>query len=388
MKTHEIISKTNVDEGLGSWLLGKAGQLVSKAGGGFANKIMSKSDFIEHEAGVLVNLARSRGISVADAVHVNDASKARAVQRYITDALEDATAAGAPRPNMTALKAEAETAIGIHPLSKDPGVRKKILNAAEAEHGKAILGAVGKLGSAAWTAGLGGLKAWGVYELWVPPLKDYWENMATARSYLDSGQWNESNYRNEENKQLSTLIGRLGVGLATVGVARLLNNELTRALLGKTFGGVLDLSTTAAVIWLRTKLNEDEWADGIASIMMNDYIAGNATVMGQAIPGIGSVAAEAKRKLLGDIKANPVAAAGAKDKPVATTDKPAGDATQNTKPTEKKPETDGKQTTPADTTPKVDPDATPRDKWINLGAGYIKDPKTGEIKRSVDRQFQ
>ena len=44
MKTHEIISKTNVDEGLGSWLMGKAGQLVSKATGGIANKLMSKSE--------------------------------------------------------------------------------------------------------------------------------------------------------------------------------------------------------------------------------------------------------------------------------------------------------------------------------------------------------
>lgn len=387
MKTHEIISKTNVDEGLGSWLAGKVGQLVSKAGGGIANKIMSKSDFIEHEAGVLVNLARSRGISIADAVHVNDASKARAVQRYITDALEDATAAGAPRPNMTVLQKEAEQAVGIHPLSKDPGVRKKILNAAEAEHGKAMLSAVGKSVGTAYTAGLVGLKAWGVYELWVPPLKDYWENMDTAKSYLDSGKWTEANYRNEENKQLSTLIGRLGMGLVTVGVAGMLNNRWTRAALGKMAGGVLDLTTTGAVIYLRTKLNEDYFADGIAAFMMNDYIAGNATVLGQAIPGIGSLAAEAKRKLIGDIKATQVVASDKKDNPAA--DKPAGDATQSTKPAEKKPEADATQTTPADTAaPKVDPDATPIDKWISLGGGYIKDPKTGEIKRSVARQFQ
>jgi hypothetical protein len=70
------------------------------------------------------------------------------------------------------------------------------------------------------------------------------------------------------------------------------------------------------------------------------------------------------------------------------TDKPADNttATQNTKPAEKKPEAD---VTPADTAaPKVDPNATPIDKWINLGGGYIKDPKTGEIKRSVARQYQ
>jgi hypothetical protein len=110
-------------------------------------------------------------------------------------------------------------------------------------------------------------------------------------------------------------------------------------------------------------------------------------VLGQAIPGIGSLAAEAKRKLIGDIKATQVVASDKKDNPAA--DKPAGDASQSTKPAEKKPEADATQTTPADTAaPKVDPDATPIDKWISLGGGYIKDPKTGEIKRSVARQFQ
>jgi cytoskeletal protein RodZ len=74
-----------------------------------------------------------------------------------------------------------------------------------------------------------------------------------------------------------------------------------------------------------------------------------------------------------------------------TTDKPVDNTstTQSTKPTEKKPESDATPTTPADTAaPKVDPNATPIDKWINLGGGYIKDPATGEIKRSVARQYQ
>jgi hypothetical protein len=151
-----------------------------------------------------------------------------------------------------------------------------------------------------------GLTAWGLYEMWAPPLQDYWESMDNAKANLDSGSWSIENYHHEENKQLSTLIGRLGAALLITSVpAMMLNNKLTRALLGKYLGGVLGLAMPAAVIYVRKWLNRDDNADGIAAIMMNDYIAGNGEIAGEPIPGLGSLAAKAKQAIMGDVTADP-----------------------------------------------------------------------------------
>ena len=383
MKTHEIISEFGFLKPLGTSILKGLGSLIGRGA------VWRTAE--EYAPEIAKQMSRLNRKLSDDEVSKIIKSSSESVQEALEKALERKMASD---PRITRLtRAEIDEVIAAHP-NPDPKLIKEIQKQAgklvdDAEWDVAVkpFKDLGKVGSKVWVRGLVGLKAWGVYELWVPPLKDYWENMDTAKSYLDSGKWTEANYRNEENKQLSTLIGRLGMGLVTVGVASMLNNRWTRAALGKMAGGVLDLTTTGAVIYLRSKLNEDYFADGIAAFMMNDYIAGNATVLGQAIPGIGSLAAEAKRQLIGDIKATQVVASDEKVKP--TTDKPAGDATQSTKPAEKKPEADATQTTPADTAaPKVDPNATPIDKWISLGGGYIKDPKTGEIKRSVARQFQ
>jgi hypothetical protein len=157
-----------------------------------------------------------------------------------------------------------------------------------------------------------GLMAWGLYEMWAPPLSDYWTSMDNAKANLDSGAWTKENYRHEENKQLSTLIGRLGAALLITSVpAMLVNNKATRFLLGKYIGGFVGLATPAAVIYFRQWLNRDDNADRIAAVMMNDYVAGNAEMMGTPIPGLGSLAAKAKREIAGDVSADPSAATGA-----------------------------------------------------------------------------
>jgi len=71
------------------------------------------------------------------------------------------------------------------------------------------------------------------------------------------------------------------------------------------------LATPAAVIYFRQWLNRDDNADRIAAVMMNDYIAGNAEMMGTPIPGLGSLAAKAKREIAGDVSADPSDATGA-----------------------------------------------------------------------------
>jgi hypothetical protein len=186
-----------------------------------------------------------------------------------------------------------------------------------------------------------GLQGWGLYEMWAPPLQDYWESMDNAKANLDSGAWNIENYHHEENKQLSTLIGRLGAALLITSVpALLINNKLTRAVLGKYLGGVLALGTAGGVLYFRKWLNREDNADNIAAIMMNDYIAGNAQVMGQPIPGLGSLAAKAKQAIMGDVSADPSKANTGKGGQDAS---PTGTTTSTPDTTANKPDTTGKK---------------------------------------------
>lgn len=323
MKVYEIISENQVDE---AWYTGLLNRGLSKVAGKVAGKMMSKADFIEREAGVVANLARSRGISMADALAQHEAGKAQAVKKYMSDAIAAAKKAKQPAPNMAVLQKEAEEAAGIHPtFSKDASIQRKIIAKAEETHGAAIAGKVGEFGGKAWSAGMLGLKGWGLYEMWWPPLSDYRESMANAKAKLDSGEWNQAKFDYVENQQLSILIGRLGAALLITTVpAMLVNNKITRAILGKHLGGILDLGTTAGVIAFRSWLNRDDNADSIAAIMMNDYVAGNAQIMGNPIPGLGSMAAALKHKITGDITADPNAAktgagGGADTSPATTT---------------------------------------------------------------------
>jgi len=181
-----------------------------------------------------------------------------------------------------------------------------------ASRGASSTAAGGEKFFTAYNVAAKGLMAWGLYELWAPPLSDYWTSMDNAKANLDSGKWTKENYRHEENKQLSTLIGRLGAALLITGVpAWMMNNKATRYLLGKYIGGFVGLSVPAAVIFFRQWLNRDDNADRIAAVMMNDYVAGNAEMMGTPIPGLGSLAAKAKREIAGDVSADPSAATGA-----------------------------------------------------------------------------
>ena len=207
---------------------------------------------------------------------------------------------------------------------RDPSLWNKITGASKgasaatdvASAATDVASAAGKGGFALAYTGLSwGLQAWGLYEMWAPPLKDYWESMDIAKANLDSGAWTIENYHHEENKQLSTLIGRLGTALLITSVpAMMFNNKITRAFLGKYLGGILGLATPAAVIYFRKWLNRDDNADNIAAVMMNDYIAGNAEVMGTPIPGLGSLAAKAKQAIMGDVEADPSKATDGKNK--------------------------------------------------------------------------
>jgi hypothetical protein len=186
-----------------------------------------------------------------------------------------------------------------------------------------------------------GLTAWGLYEMWAPPLQDYWESMDNAKANLDSGSWSIENYHHEENKQLSTLIGRLGAALLITSVpAMMLNNKLTRALLGEYLGPVLGLAMPAAVIYVRKWLNRDDNADGIAAIMMNDYIAGNAQAFGTPIPGLGSLAAKFKQQFVGDAVADPSKATDKLDRQGTA---PSGTTTGQADPAGNKTNANGKQ---------------------------------------------
>ena len=304
MKIHEIIS-----EDAKTGLLTKAGGwLVNKLGGGAITKAMGKSEFIDAEAHAIANLAKTRGVSVATAMQMSHKEEMDTIRYSIK------------RMNPRIKPAELETQARAELLSRKPhmadaSVISKIEQKAGIQSGINALGKAGEVAGKAWQAGVYGLQAWGLYEMWAPPLKDYWESMGIAKANLDSGAWSIENYHHEENKQLSTLIGRLGAALLITSVpALLLNNKLTRAILGKYLGGILAMGTAGGVLYLRKWLNRDDNADNIAAVMMNDYIAGNAEVMGTPIPGLGSLAAKAKQAIMGDVEADPSKATDGKNK--------------------------------------------------------------------------
>jgi hypothetical protein len=323
MKVYEIISedaKTGLLKKAGGWL-------VNKLGGGVITKAMGKSEFIDAEAHAIANLAKTRGVSVAKAMQMSRQEELDAIKYSIK------------RMNTQIKPAELERQAQAELLSRkphlsDPAVLSKIEKQAGTQSGINALEKTGEFGEKVWATGMFGLKAWGLWEMWGPPLMDYREAMANAKANLDSGAWNQSKYDYVENQQLSTLIGRLGAALLITSVpAMLVNNQLTRGILGKHLGGILDLGTTAGVIAFRRWLNQDNNADAIAAVMMNDYVAGNGSIMGNPIPGLGSVAAGFKNQITGGVKADPSkvkpqAGGGQDASPASTTNPSAVGATK------------------------------------------------------------
>jgi len=403
MKIHEIISEAGVLQSIGTNILKGLGSLVGRG---------ATWRTAEEYAPEIAKKASQLGRKLSDdevAKVVKNSSES--VQEALEKALERKMASD---PRVTRLtRAEQDAVISDHP-NPDPKLIKEIQKKAD----KLVKDLEWEKAKAPFKGFLDGVKTvkevtgkfvnWGFEAYFISqvtrPLQDYWDIMEDADAWAQKGQippqfakdfnsvqeW----YDWYRKRELSVMIGKLALVLGGGLVARAAPAAIATFLRFINLPGMAALSSNAGKLaggLFAGALAEGELADGVAKLMAVNIMGFSAVNLvgapvASALDSFGQTAWEKASKSTG-------ATTAVADKTTAkpTTDKPVDNttATQSTKPVEKKPEADGKQTAPVDTnTPKVDPNATPIDKWINLGGGYIKDPATGEIKRSVARQFQ
>ena len=402
MKIHEIISEAGILQSLGTGILKGLGSLVGRG---------AVWRTAEEYAPEIAKQASRLGRKLSDdevAKIVKNSSES--VQEALEKALERKMASD---PRVTRLtRAEIDEVIAAHP-NPDPKLIKEIQKKAdklvkdiEWEKAKApfkgFLEGAKTVKEVTGTLVNLGFEAYFIKEV-TKPLQDYWDIMEDAEAWVQKGQIppqfaNDFNSVQEwydwyRKRELSVMIGKQALVLGGGLFARAAPAAIAAYLRFIKLPGMAALASNAGKLaggLFAGALAESELAEGVAKLMAVNVMGFSAVNLvgapvASALDSFGQTAWEKASK---SAPATTVA-----DKPTnkPTTDKPVDNttATQSTKPVEKKPEADEKKTTPADTTaPKVDPNATPIDKWINLGGGYIKDPKTGEIKRSVARQFQ
>lgn len=400
MKTYEIISEAGVLQSLGTGILKGLGSLVGRG---------AVWRTAEEYAPEIAKQASRLGRKLSDdevAKIVKNSSES--VQESLEKALESKMASD---PRVTRLtRAEIDEVIAAHP-NPDPKLIKEIQKKSDKlvkdlEWEKAKAPFKGFLEGAKTVKEVtGNLVSFGLEAYFInaitKPLQEYWDIMEDAEAWVQKGQIPpqfEGNFKSVEEwydwyrkRELSVMIGKEALVISGGLLGRAIPAALALLLRATKLPGMASLvSNVGKITGAQAAVFADEFmGENIAKLMAVNVMGFSAVnIIGapvaSALDKIGMTAWEKASK------SAPASVAADKTTGKPTTDKPADTtATQNTKPVEKKPEADGTQITPADTAaPKVDPNATPIDKWVNLGGGYIKDPKTGEIKRSVARQFQ
>lgn len=402
MKIHEIINEGSVLKSLGTGILKGLGSLVGRG---------ATWRTAEEYAPEIAKKASQLGRKLTDdevAKIVKNSSES--VQEALEKALERKMAAD---PRITRLtRAEQDAVIAAHP-NPDPKLIKEIQKKAdklvkdiEWEKAKApfkgIIEGAKTVKEVTGTLVNLGFEAYFINAV-TKPLQEYWDIMEDADAWVKKGQI-PPQFANDfgsvqewydwyRKRELSVMIGKEALVIGGGLLARAAPATIAAFLRLIKLPGMAALASNAGKLaggLFAGALADSELAEGVAKLMTVNIMGFSAVNLvgapvASALDSFGQTAWEKASK---SASATTVA-----DKPTGkpATDKPTDNTTttQNTKPVEKKPEADGKQTAPADTAaPKVDPDATPLDKWTNLGGGYIKDPKTGEIRRSVDRQFK
>ena len=400
MKIHEIISEGSFLQSLGTGVLKGLGNLIGRG---------ATWRTAEEYAPEIAKQASRLGRKLTDdevAKIVKNSSES--VQEALEKAL-DAKMARDPRVS-SLTRAEKDAIIAAHP-NPDPKLIKeiqkksdKLVKALEWEKAKApfkpiIEGAKTVKEVAGVFVNLG-FEAYFIKEI-TKPLQEYWDIMEDAEAWAQKGQIppqfaNDFSSVQEwydwyRKRELSVMIGKEALVIGGGLFARAAPAAIAAFLRIVKLPGMAALASNAGKLaggMFAGALAEGELADGVAKLMTVNIMGFSAVNLvgapvASALDSFGQTAWEKASK------SAPATAVADKTTGKPATDKPTDNttATQNTKPADKKEPEDKKIVTP-DATPKVDPNATPLDKWINLGAGYIKDPKTGEIRRSVDRQFQ
>lgn len=254
------------------------------------------------------------------------------------------------------------------------------------------------------------------------PISEYYKFMEIADQWLDSGeippqfkgQFNsvEEWYKKYREEQLTKTISKVSVALAAISFAELpvgvVGGLLSFFRLGKSASLIRTVGLAGGAL-LAQAVKDSEISNGLANLLAND-VGGLLPTSGI----IGGVSAEALDSKLGKVLSTIGHAGvgtynvgrGAYDKvagnntspqpsePAADAAKPAAANGQSTKPpaeknVDAKADKDATSSKPSTTEkPAVNrtatgyelaPNASPIDKWIDVGGGYVKDPVTGQI---------
>ena len=247
-----------------------------------------------------------------------------------------------------------------------------------------------------------------VAEAILEPLYQYYKVMEVADQYLQQNEIPDeykSQYKSVEEwykkyreQQLSGAIAKMAVVLVGVKFAELplgvISNLLKVSKLTRSVGSVIGFTNLAIGAVLAQELKDSSFANGFAKVMAEG-------IMGIPTAGIigGPTAA-----VLDGILGNAIDRAKKNDgKPVAA-DEPAKTppvgGSQSTKPPAEQPNAKADKdatSTPAPAAPgkklsptgyELAPNASPVEKWIDIGGGYVKDPVTGQIANRANLGLQ
>jgi hypothetical protein len=394
---------------------------VSKVLGGTVNKNLSVNDLINNTASKIAGLARERGQSISQAANAYKDQLAHQIEMEVEDQLETKLRNGLI--NRSQINATRETLTNkawdrlnpqLHP--SNTAFWNATLKKAERDFGANMLAGIGK-GAGGVVGATGKLVKWGVNAAYaaqiMQPFKDYMDRMAVADQWLKSGQvppgqgeykdvkeWYTS-YRSQE---LTYAIAQAAGTWATVALGGAVLGKVLKGLGGVTgeLGPIWTTLGTAGKAYVASELRDSEGAKAVATV-----IADNAGLIGQAAgaaidampvtSSIGSLVIDAttyfnrigqgakaadQGKQPEDNKTQPAGdkKPSAIDQTSQTGDKPKPNAqADTTKPADAAKPSDPSKPYDFMGSKPVDPRWAPKEKWKDLGNGYIQDPNTGTI---------
>ena len=312
MKVNEIISEGGFISGIGDVAVG-ASKLASKIKNYSVIKSLmygSDREFIEKAADELASLAKSNTTLTNSKTPVQaalDIKRAQLQNQIDTGIYQARKLAKNSQKSDEDLAKEIMQREGIDSRFFDAKLEGKLVSNAKQRLIMKHFGAEGDIIDWATKGGIvkKALQGWGFYELY-QPYKDYADNMEIADQYLKAGPpkgFTQEQYNAYQNKQMSLMLGRMGALLLVDAVLRgpvLLGKLKDWKLLGLEVG---DPGTLIASGWLKHLINTPGVTDSIATLMMNDIVAGNTDI---GLPGIGSSAVAARDSLRSKIGLSPI----------------------------------------------------------------------------------
>lgn len=294
------------------------------------------------------------------------------------------------------LRAKAMQELDIDPRELDPEIVKGAKTSAQLSNAKETLGLKDlTLWKAINTSASGLLKLYGLYEGFYKPWSDFVQEMENHSKELVANKISEQQYNGYMNQEVTILVGRWASQWITGGIFKkiITNKEGNSRFIGdfllKHLGA--DLTKSAGVAWFRTQMNDSEFQQWLASTLLMD-IADKSQPLAQAIGPILSPIISVPHRWSGgligpkptgaDVK--PGAQTPATTTPTASTQpantqQPAAGGATNAQPNAQ--QTATQPAVQGSTQPAVQGGQTASSQagLIDIGAGWMKDPKTGAI---------